>query len=88
MIYLHVIVIREDMLLCVHMYRGIPVEHECVVYATIRDGDAPMASTVCGGRGQKETLVFTSASNTVTIQLTNRLQQGTFNSHFLLQYTG
>ena len=58
---------------------------ECIVYATIRDGNGAVRNFVCGG-GPKQILpVFVSTTNNVEIQLVN--QQKTAERQFLLKYT-
>ena len=62
--------------------------HSCVVYATIREENGAVTSTVCGGQGRRVSAVFLSASNSVEIRLASKIiQQGSGERHFLLKYT-
>ena len=66
-----------------------PLEHTCIIYASIRDGSGPAKLPVCGGTGRKMTPVFESRSNSVEIGINAVKQQNVKNyGQFLLKYVG
>ena len=63
--------------------------YECVVYATIQDGDGGITHTVCGGGQKRVTPVFLSSSNAIEIRLVGKsIQKNNNEGQFLLKYTG
>ena len=64
------------------------ISNKCVVYATIRDGNGAVRNVVCGGGLKHIAPVFMSSSNSVEIQLVNKVnvQQKT-ERQFLLKYS-
>ena len=64
-------------------------DYECIVYATVKDGDGGITHTVCGGGHKKVTPVFLSSSNTIEIRLVGEsIQQNNNEGQYLLKYTG
>ena len=63
--------------------------NQCLVYATIKEGNGAVTHTVCGGRGQKVVPVFLSISNTVEIRIISKSKQvNNYQGQFLLMYRG
>ena len=64
-------------------------DYKCELYATIKEGYSVISRPICGGRGQRESAVFTSVTNSVEIRLVDsKIQQANNDGHFLLKYTG
>ena len=63
--------------------------YDCIVYATIKDGDSGITHTVCGGGYNRAIPVFLSSSNAIEIRLVGKsIQQNNNEGQYLLKYTG